>query len=66
MACAAFGGKVDYSNPEFKMIVMSGADAPQRAAVLSSSGAYPANLAEGMVEMANGHYIRGLKTMVKK
>ena len=58
-----FGGKADYSDPTFKMMVMSGADAPLRAAVISSGGAFPANVAEGMLEMANGHYAEGLKKL---
>lgn len=62
----SFGGKVDYSNPSFKMMVMSGADCPLRAAVISSCGAFPANLAEGMLAMANGHPIQGVKKIVKK
>ena len=41
-------------------------DAPLRAAVLSSCGAFPANLAEGMLAMANGHPLQGVKKMVKK
>ena len=61
-----FGGKADYSDPTFKMMVMSGADAPLRAAVLSSCGAFPANLAEGMLALANGHPLQGVKKMVKK
>lgn len=62
----SFGGKADYSDPTFKMMVMSGADAPLRAAVLSSSGMFPANLAEGMLAIANGHPLQGIKKMVKK
>ena len=50
----------------FKMMVMSGADAPLRAAVLSSCGAFPANLAEGMLAMANGHPLNGVKKIIKK
>lgn len=62
----SFGGKNDYSDPTFKMMVMSGADAPLRAAVLSSCGMFPANLAEGMLALANGHPLQGIKKMVKK
>lgn len=62
----SFGGKADYSDPTFKMMVMSGADAPLRAAVLSSCGMFPANLAEGMLALANGHPLQGIKKMVKK
>lgn len=61
----SFGGKADYNNPSFKMMVMSGADSPLRAAVLSSGGAFPAKLAEGMLEIANGHPVKGIKKMIK-
>lgn len=62
----SFGGKADYSDPTFKMMVMSGADAPLRAAVLSSCGMFPANLAEGMLALANGHPLNGVKKLIKK
>lgn len=58
-----FGGKVDYSDPSFRMIVMSGADAPLRSTVLSGGKAFPANIAEGLLAMANGHPLQGLKKM---
>ena len=61
-----FGGKADYSDPTFKMMVMSGADAPLRAAVLSSSGAFPANVAEGILATANGRPLVGLKKLSGK
>lgn len=56
-----YGGVADYTNPNFRMIMMSAADAPLRAAVLSGGGAFPHNVAEGMLEMANGHFIRGIR-----
>lgn len=62
----SFGGKADYSDPTFKMMVMSGADAPLRAEVLSSCGMFPANLAEGMLALANGHPLNGVKKLIKK
>lgn len=49
-----FGGKADYSNPDFRMMIMSGADAPLRAAVLSSGGSFPAAVAQGLLAAANG------------
>ncbi len=61
-----FGGKADYNNPTFKMMVMSGADAPLRAMVLSSGGAFPAKMAEGLLATANGHPVEGIKKMVMK
>lgn len=62
----AFGGVVDYNNPSFKMLMMMAADSPLRASVISSGGTFPDNLAEGILEIANGHLIRGLKKMMKK
>lgn len=59
-----FGGKVNYEGPTFKMMVMSGADAPLRAAVLSSGGSFSAKTAEGMLAMANGHPLQGIKKMM--
>lgn len=59
----AFGGVADYSNPTFRMMIMSGADAPLRAAIISSGGTFPSKVAEGMLEIANGRLIRGLKRM---
>ena len=58
-----FGGKVDYTNPTFKMVIMSATDAPLRSTVLAGGGAFPANVAEGLVAMANGHVLRGIKKM---
>jgi beta-glucosidase len=48
-----FGGKIDYSDPAFKMMVMSGADSPLRALVLTSAGSLPAQAAERMLAIAN-------------
>lgn len=62
----AFGGKVDYNNPTFKMMVMSGADAPLRAMVLSSGGSFPSQMAEGLLAMSNGHPVKGIKKIMKK
>lgn len=49
-----FDGKVDYNNPTFKMMVMSSADSPLRAAVLFSAGTFSPDAAETMLAMANG------------
>ena len=58
----AFGGKVDYSDPTFKMMVMAGADSPLRASVLMGGG-LPANVAEGMLDMANGNVEEGMRKL---
>ena len=61
-----FGGKADYSDPSFKMMLMSAADAPLRTMVLSSGGMLAANAAEGLVQLANGHPLQGLKKLSGK
>ena len=45
-------------------VTWDGADAPLRAAVLSSGGSFSAKIAEGMLAMANGHPLQGIKKMV--
>lgn len=60
-----FGGKADYEDPAFKMMVMTGADAPLRAMVLSSGGAFPGKVAEGLLAIANGHPLKGIKKMIR-
>lgn len=62
----SFGGKKDYSDPAFKMMMVCATDCPLRASVINSGGAMSDSLAEGLLEMANGHYIRGIKAMLKK
>ena len=62
----SFGGKKDYSDPSFKMMMVCATDCPLRASVISSGGAMSESLAKGLLEMANGHYIRGIKEMLKK
>lgn len=62
----SFGGKKDYSDPAFKMMVICATDCPLRASVISSGGVMSDSLAQGLLEMANGHYIRGIKAMLKK
>lgn len=61
-----FGGKADYEDPAFKMMVMTGADAPLRAMVLSSGGAFPGKVAEGLLTIANGHPLKGIKKMIQR
>lgn len=62
----SFGGKKDDSDPAFKMMMVCAADCPLRAMVISSGGTVSDSLAQGLLEMANGHYIRGIKAMLKK
>ena len=60
------GGKADDQDPNFRMMLMSAADAPLRAAVLSSGGTMPGSLMEGLLALANGHPVQGICTMLRK
>ena len=62
----SFGGKKDYSDPAFKMMMVCATDCPLRASVISAGGSMSDSMAQGLLEMANGHYIRGIKAMLKK
>ncbi len=62
----SFGGKKDYSDPAFKMMMICAVDCPLRAVVICSGGTVSDSLAKGLLEMANGHYIRGIISMLKK
>ena len=62
----SFGGKKDYSDPAFKMMMICATDCPLRATVISAGGSMTDQLAQGLLEMANGHLIRGIRAMLKK
>ena len=62
----SFGGKKDYSDPAFKMMMICATDCPLRATVISAGGSMSDELAQGLLEMANGHMIRGIRAMLKK
>lgn len=62
----SFGGKKDYSDPAFKMMLTCATDCPLRASVISAGGAMTDEAAQGLVDMANGHFIQGVKKMLKK
>ncbi len=61
-----FGGRRDYSDPAFKMMMICATDCPLRSTVISSGGAMTDSLAQGLLEMSNGHFLRGLRAMLKK
>lgn len=62
----SFGGKKDLSNPSYKMMLTCATDCPMRSVVISGGGMMSDSLAEGLLQMANGHYLKGLAAMVKK
>ncbi len=56
------GGKKDESNPEFRMMMASSVGGPLRG--MQISGGIKGGLMKGLLYMANGHYLMGLKTMI--
>lgn len=61
-----FGGKKDLSDPAYRMTLICAVDCPMRAVVINSGGAMSDAVAQGMVEMANGHWLKGLSAMMKQ
>ncbi len=62
----SFGGKKDLSDPSYKMMLTCSTDCPLRSTVISGGGAMSDSLAQGLLHMANGHYIKGIAAMLKK
>lgn len=58
------GGKIDYNDPEFRMIMATSADCSIRG--MKINGQMNNHLLEGLLEMANGRYRKGLREMLKK
>ena len=57
-----YGGKRDYDNPNFRMQLASSAGAPIRS--MQISGGMKGGVLPGMLEMANGHFFRGIWKMI--
>ncbi len=62
----SFGGKKDLSDPAYRMTLTCATDCPMRSVIISGGGAMSDSLAQGLLHMANGHYIKGLAAMLKK
>lgn len=58
-----FSGKKDYENPEFRMLMASSAGSPLRS--MQISGGMKGGVLPGMLEMANGHFFRGISKMIR-
>ncbi len=58
-----FGGKIDYENPQFRMLMNSSAGSPLRS--MQISGGMKGGVLPGMLEMANGHFFKGIGKMIK-
>ncbi len=61
-----FGGKKDLSDPAYRMTLTCATDCPMRSVIISGGGAMSDSLAQGLLHMANGHYIKGIAAMLKK
>ncbi len=57
-----FGGKKDYDDPAFRMMMAASAGGPLRS--MQISGGIKGGLMKGLLHMANGHYFRGIQTML--
>ncbi len=58
-----FGGKADYENPEFRMMMASSAGSPLRS--MQISGGMKGGLMQGLLDIANGHFLRGIGKMIR-
>ena len=59
----SFGGKKDYDNPEFRMMINASVGGPLRG--MQISGGIKGGIMPGLLEMANGHFFRGIMKMIK-
>lgn len=58
-----FGGKADYENPEFRMLMESSVGGPLRSMQISSG--IKGGLFQGVLEIANGHFFKGIGKMIR-
>jgi len=56
------GGKLDYDNPEFRMLINSSLGGPLRG--MQISGGVKGGIFPGLLEMANGRFFKGLWKMI--
>lgn len=65
MIAKSNGGKVDYSNSNFRMLMDTAADNPMKSMPLFSPESMPVELAEFFVDAANGHIFKGLSKLIR-
>ncbi len=61
----AFGG-VDYGNPTFKMILSTSVSTPLKRLSQLNPERLPRHVTDGIVHLANGNYIKGILSLIKK
>lgn len=59
-------GAVDYSNPTFKMMVANAINNPLRSISLVSPDSMPRHITQGFVHLANGRFVQGIVSMLRK
>ena len=64
MMAKKFGGKKDYRNTSFKMMVIMAADCSLNGMKINSG--MKNYLIEGLLEMTNGHFFKGIRKMMKR
>lgn len=62
----SFGGKKDMTDPSYRMMLLCATDCPLRATIINSNGSMEDNMAQGLIYMANGHYLKGIMKLLKK
>lgn len=60
------GGKIDYKNNTFRMSVTSSVDCALFGLINNSGGAMPEGVAYGLLEIANGHFMKGIMRMIRR
>lgn len=58
-----FGGKKDYDDPDFRMMMAASAGSPLRS--MQISGGLKDGLMQGLLDMANGHCLRGVLKLIR-
>ena len=53
---------MDYENPEFRMMINASAGGPLRG--MQISGGVKGGVFPGLLEMANGHFFKGILKMI--
>lgn len=61
-----YGGKKDMSNTAYRMTLHCATDCPMRSIIINGGGAISDSLAQGLLHMANGRYIKGIAAMLKR
>lgn len=61
----ALGGAPNMSNPTYRMLITNATDGALRAITIASIDQMTEAMARGLVDLANGHLIRGIVTLIR-